>query len=69
MASPNAVFTEMVTTTYRNHAKDLTDNISGNNALFRLLKEKGKIQEESGGTEIVKPLEYAENSTFLRLAA
>jgi hypothetical protein len=66
MASPNAVFTEMVTTTFRNHASELVDNVSGNNALFRLLKDKGKIQSESGGFEIARPLEYAENGTFLR---
>lgn len=66
MASPNATFTEMVTTTLRNHSRALTDNVSDNNALFRLLKEKGKIQSESGGYEIVRPLEYAENGTFQR---
>src|SRR5262245_44183508 len=66
MASPNATFTEMVTTTLRNHAPELVDNISGNNALFRLLKEKNKIETESGGYELVRPLEYAENGTFIR---
>lgn len=66
MASPNSTFTEMVTTTLRNHAKELTDNVSTNNALLRLLKDKGKIETRSGGYEIVVPLEYAENSTFSR---
>lgn len=66
MASPNATFTEMVTTTLRNHAPELVDNVSNNNALFRYLKDNGKIESESGGYEIVKPLEYAENSTHQR---
>jgi hypothetical protein len=66
MASPNATFTEMVTTTLRNHARELVDNVSDNNALLRLLKEKGKIETESGGHEIARPLEYAENSTYTR---
>ena len=66
MASPNSTFTEMVTTTLRNHAKTLTDNVSLNNALLRLLRDKGKIETRSGGYEIVVPLEYAENSTFSR---
>jgi hypothetical protein len=66
MASPNSVFTEMVTTTLRNHSRDLTDNVSANNALLTLLKKKGKIQTESGGYEIVKPLDYAENGTYQR---
>jgi len=66
MASPNATFTEMVTTTLRNHARELVDNVSKNNALLTLLKAKGKIETESGGYEIVKPLEYAENGTYNR---
>ena len=66
MTSPNSTFTEMVTTTLRNHARELVDNISNQNALFSLLKAKGKIETESGGYEIVRPLEYAENATFQR---
>jgi hypothetical protein len=66
MASPNATFTEMVTTTLRNHAREVVDNVSDNNALLRLLKEKGKIETESGGYEIARPLEYAENATYTR---
>ena len=30
------------------------------------MKDKGKIQTESGGTEITRPLEFAENSTYQR---
>lgn len=66
MASPNATFTEMVSTTLRNHARDLTDNVSKNNALLTLLKKKGKIKTASGGYEIVQPLDYAENGTYQR---
>lgn len=68
MASPNAVFTEMVTTTLRNHARDVVDNITGNNAFLRYLKKKGHIETESGGYEIVKPIEYAENGTYQRFS-
>lgn len=68
MTSPNATFTEMVTTTLRNSGKDVTDNCSNHNGFFRRLKDKGKIQTEDGGYEIQRPLEYAENSTFQRLA-
>jgi hypothetical protein len=66
MASPNATFTEMVTTTLRNHKKMLVDNVSKNNALLSFLKKKGKIKTESGGYEIALPLDYAENSTYQR---
>jgi hypothetical protein len=66
MASPNSVFTEMVTTTLRNHPTEVADNVSKHNALYRRLKTNGKIVKKSGGYEIVKPLEYAENSTYQR---
>lgn len=64
MASPNSTFTEMVTTTLRNHKKSLVDNVSDQNALLTWLKGKGHIKTESGGYEIAIPLDYAENSTL-----
>ena len=69
MASPNSTFTEMVTTTLRNHATKLVDNVTDHNGLLRKLKANGNIQTESGGYEIVKPLEYAENGTLTLRAA
>lgn len=66
MPSPNATFTEMVTTTLRNHSRMLVDNVSDQNALLTLMKSKGKIRTESGGYEIVLPLDYTENSTYQR---
>lgn len=66
MASPNSVFTEMVTTTLREHPDMISDNVSKHNALYRRLKVNGKIEKLDGGYEIVRPLEYAENSTFQR---
>lgn len=71
MASPGqsslfTTFTELVTTTYRNHKKEVADAVSKHNALFRRLTEKGKIRREDGGLSIVCPVEYAENSTYQR---
>lgn len=66
MASPNATFTEIVTTTLREHPNVIADNVSDHNALYRRLKTKGKIKKLDGGYEIVRPLDYAENSTFQR---
>jgi hypothetical protein len=66
MASPNSTFTEMVTTTLREHPDVVADNVSDHNALYRRLKNKGKIKKLDGGYEIVRPLDYAENSTFQR---
>lgn len=66
MASPNSTFTEMVTTTLRNHPSEVADNVSDHNALYRRLKKRGNIKVKSGGYEIVQSLDYAENSTFQR---
>ena len=66
MASPNSTFTEIVSTTLREHKKSLADNVSNNNALWRRISEKGRIQVLDGGYEIVEPLDYAENSTYQR---
>lgn len=71
MASPGQsnlfnAFTELVSTTYRNHSKQVADNVSRHNALFRRLSEKGRIRIEDGGLSIVQPLDYANNSTYQR---
>lgn len=66
MASPNAIFTELVSTTFRKHRKDIKDNISKNNALLRRMMEKGNVKHEDGGLSIVEPLDYAANQTYQR---
>lgn len=66
MVSPNAVFTELVTTTFRKHRKDIKDNISKNNALLRRMQDKGNVKHEDGGLSIVEPLDYASNATYQR---
>ena len=66
MASPNAIFTELVSTTFRKHSKDIKDNVSKNNAFLRRIMEKGMTRKEDGGLTIVCPLDYAENNTYQR---
>jgi hypothetical protein len=71
MASPGQstlfnTFTELVSTTYRNHKKDVADNVSNHNALYRRITDKGRIRLEDGGLSIVTPLDYAANSTYQR---
>lgn len=71
MASPGQsalfnTFTELVSTTYRNHKKEVADNVSNHNALFRRITEKGRYRKEDGGLSIVTPLDYANNSTYQR---
>lgn len=66
MASPNATFTELVSTTFRNHKKKFADNVTNNNALHRRLNAKGRKRIEDGGLTIVEEIDYAENGTFQR---
>lgn len=66
MASPNSTFTELVSTTFRNHRKELADNVSKNNALYNALTKGGRIDILDGGISIAVPLEYANNATYQR---
>ena len=66
MSSPNAVFTELVSTTFRKHRKEIVDNVSKNNALLRRIYDKGQVRKEDGGLTIAAPLDYAENGTYQR---
>jgi hypothetical protein len=68
-AGITSIFTtwsELASTTFRNHATDVADNVSKHNALYRKLSAKGRIRTEDGGLSIVAPLEYASNSTYQR---
>jgi len=67
MASANSTFTEMVSTTMRHHKRKVVDNVTKNNGLLTVMKEKGKIKTDaSGGYEIALPISQAENSTYQR---
>lgn len=71
MASPGQsslfnVFSELVSTTYRNHSKEIADNVTKHNALYRRIAEKGKLTTEDGGLSIVRPIEYANNTNYQR---
>ena len=62
MASPNATFTEMVTTTLRNHPTEIADNVSGHNALYRRRKARGKVKLLDGGYERTVTPDFADSS-------
>jgi hypothetical protein len=61
MANPN--FDTLVTTTLKNYRRLLADNITAHQILWFMLKEKGFIKEEEGGTNIVEPLMIGRNTT------
>ena len=68
MASPNSTFTEIVSTTLREHPSEISDNVSLHNALYSRMKSKGNIKKIDGGYEIVRPLDYAQNATYQRFS-
>lgn len=68
MASPNSTFTEIVTTTLRDHPRVIFDNVTKNNAFVNRLMKKKNYELADGGYEIVEPLQYAENTTYQRYA-
>jgi hypothetical protein len=67
MASPNSTFTELVSTTFRKHKKEIADNMSNRNALLKYMNKRGNTRKVDGGLTIVTPLDYAENGTYQRL--
>jgi len=66
MASPNATFTELVSTTFRKHRKEIKDNLSNRNALLKYIMKRGNTRREDGGLTIATPLDYAANGTYQR---
>ena len=66
MASPNSTFTELVSTTFRKHRKEIKDNLSNRNALLKYMMKRGNTRKEDGGLTIATPLDYAANGTYQR---
>jgi len=66
MAGPSSTFTELVSTTFRKHRKEIKDNVSNRNALLKRIMMKGNYMLEDGGLSIACPLDYAQNGTYQR---
>jgi len=66
MSTPSTTFTEMVSSTLRNHDREIIDNVVDHNGFLRFLKAKGHIKTKGGGYEIVMPVAYQENQTYQR---
>lgn len=64
--SANSTFTELVSTTFRKHRKEIKDNISNRNALLKYIMKKGNYVTEDGGLTIACPLDYNSNGTYQR---
>jgi hypothetical protein len=59
----NASFDALLSTTLANYRKQLTDNVFTARPLTYFLMDKGRIRMLDGGTKIVEPLIYGQNST------
>ena len=59
----NASFDALLSTTLANYRKQLTDNVFTARPLTYFLMDKGRIRMLNGGTKIVEPLIYGQNST------
>jgi len=62
----NSTFTELVSTTFRKHRREIVDNLSNRNALLKYMMKRGNKRTEDGGLSIAAPLDYASNSTYQR---
>ena len=61
MSNPN--FDNLLSTTLANYRDQLTDNVFTDRVLTNHLMSKGRIRMLNGGTKIVEPLIYGQNST------
>ena len=61
MSNPN--FDALLSTTLANYRDQLTDNVFTDRVLTSHLMSKGRIRMVNGGTKIVEPLIYGQNST------
>lgn len=62
----NSTFTELVSTTFRKHRREIKDNLTNRNALLKYTMRRGNYRREDGGLTIVTPLDYAANGTYQR---
>jgi hypothetical protein len=63
MAAGNTNFNALLSTTLANYRDQLTDNVFTARPLTYFLMDKGRIRMLNGGTKIVEPLIYGQNST------
>lgn len=64
----NTAFSELISTTFRKHRKQVVDNLSNRNALHMYMKKRGNMKKEDGGLTIATPLDYAANATYQRFS-
>lgn len=64
MATGNASYSTLITTTLQNHGREIFDAVTTNNALSWMLQKAGNIKVVSGGRTFTHPVIYKTNSSF-----
>lgn len=64
MALLNPAINDVVATTIELRSKDIADNVTANNAVFRQMSKKGNVETASGGYEIRETINTSENGNF-----
>lgn len=59
-------FDNLVSTTMSDYSDEVYDAVSKHNALYRKMAERGNVVKLSGGRDIRRTIEYAENGTYQR---
>lgn len=63
MAFANTSISDVVATTIQSRSGQLADNVTENNAVLEVLKQKGNIRPFSGGNVILQEIMYGDSST------
>lgn len=64
--SPNSLFNDVASTTFKKYNKQIKDNLSNRNALVKYMMKRGNYRKVDGGLTIVTQLDYAANTTYQR---
>ena len=58
MAFANSSVTDIIATTIQERSREFQDDFTNNNALLKVLSEKGNIKPWSGGNVILEEIAY-----------
>jgi len=64
----NPDYAALQSSTLRNARSVIVDNLTEQNALLKLMRQKGGVRHDSGGTTIDEPLMYGDNDTVKAFA-
>jgi hypothetical protein len=63
MAFANGAISDIIATTIQSRSGELADNITNNNALLMVLRERGNVRPFGGGNVILEEVMYTDSTT------